>query len=1041
MGKRLGLWLTAIVYLTVIIGCTAPVPVNPGGGPTVPGDTAPPVVKITSPTNNTVVGKAFTVYGTANDPSGISTVYVVAGSGATNSITNLINGSNWSVPVTLAVEGIVAIKAWAKDTNANTSVPVSINVNSDWGTPSVAITAPLNGLLTNVTSVDFSGTANVYIDYNITSVSLDVNGGGYSAAVGTDNWTKSVTLIAGTNSVIARVIADSGKTNFSVPVKVIVDQTGAVVAISSPTNNQMNGKTFLVTGTIQDLSAYGSVYVWVTGQSTNVISSFYNGNYWSNQVVMNTEGVKTINAYATDKWGNAGTPVSVNVQADWGFPSVAILKPTTGILTNVLSLKVSGSASIHTDFNISSVAVKVNGGGYVACSGTTSWSNMSVGLVNGSNNIVARVISDNNRTNFSAAVIVNVDKTPPVVSVTTKQDKNETGLKMFTIRGTITDASGGTMTTYLSLDGAAYMNASMVGGTWSKNYTGVSGSHTVYYYGVDKWGNISATNSTTVDVAKFKWNILVFLNGDNDLETYGVTDFNEMEAFSGLTNYQANIIVLFDRGPGYSTADGNWVGTRLYRITYDAAGVNTTSVSTRLAGTIAGVSLTTSGDSQELNMGSPVVLADFVDYVNNNYEAENEFLIIWDHGDGWRKAENAIASLPQLDKLNKGFFPVTGWGKKSFYSEPSVSPQVKGASTDFSSATNSLLNAEIRVGLTGKGLEVLGFDACLMGTMEAVYEFKDLASVMIASPDLEPGAGWQYNDWLNRFSTAYNITNLYKSVILSFSNQYRLTANTTLAAYDLSKVNALFTDLDSYIGLLLNETNTWINPGRVNFAGSNETYIAGSVEAYTTYAAYDPCHIDIWDLANKHPNASSAALKTAISDAVLMEWHNATGNPNSHGLAIYFGDFSPQPAPIALTTHIFNGYYLIGTNGNFISNSLWNKYLIAHDSVPDYTWKGPGVYGYSATKNAIQIYVTNTGTINTSLAVNASVDDDIYIFYQYLNFSWLVAYSEAGGVGSPETCNFSAPLKGWYIIFINRYSGSAGLSSSVTISQGTGKIY
>ena len=1042
MRGRLSGKVFSLIFFFAMVGCTTDPVINPKP-PTVTGDTAPPVVKITNPTNAEVVGKSFTVYGTANDPSEIDTVYVLVGGTVTNSTTNILNTSNWSIPVTVTSEGNIVLAAWAKDKKGNKSAPVSITVNSDWGTPSVVLVSPLNGILTNVTSIDVSGTASVYVDYNITSVLVKVNSDPYTPAVGTTAWTASgVTLISGTNTIQACVIADSNKTNYSAVIKVVVDTDGPVTVISSPTNNQPTGKTFVVYGTADDLSALDSVYLYVTGQPTNVVSSFYSVNHWSNAVVLTSEGNNTINAFSKDKWGNIGSPVSVTVFADWSFPAVSILYPGTGLATNVLSIKVSGSASIHPDFNIASVAVKVNGSGYIACTGTTSWSNLTVPLNNGSNNIMARAISDNNKTNFSAAVIVNVDKTPPVVTVTTKQDLNETGLKKFTIRGTISDASGGAMTTYLSLDGAAYMNASMVTTTWSKNYTNVSGSHTVFYYGVDKWGNVSVTNSTTVDVAKFKWNIMVYLDGDNNLEPYALVDFNEMEAWSGITNYQANIIVLIDRITGYSTADGNWVGTRLYRITRDPAGLNTTFISTRLAG----MGLIATGDTDELNMGNGAVLAQFVDFVNNSYEADQSFIIFWDHGDGWRKPEAPSAPIAVSGSLKKGIIPkFTVWPNLSSKNKINI-PDTKGVAYDESSANDYLLNAEVRVALTGKGIDVIGYDACLMGMMEAVYELKDVADIMIGSPDLEPGNGWQYNDWLTRFSTSYDATNLYKSVILSYSNQYAATATTTLAAYDLSKVNALFSALDTYTGQLLADTNTWVNPGRTNYAGNIQSQIEFSIEHYGLYASGNGINTDLWELADKLPKAGSAALKTAIQDAVLMEWHNATGtvmtgNPYSHGLSLYFGDFVGQSAPIGMTTHMFNGYYLIGTNGNFHATSLWNEYLKKHDAIPPYTWKGPGSYIYNQTKNVLQIYVTNAGTINSSLAVNASVDDDIYIFYQYLDWSMVVAYSYAGGTGQAETCNFTAPITGWYIILVDRYAGSAGLDSTLTFSQGTAMIY
>ena len=41
-------------------------------------------------------------------------------------------------------------------------------------------------------------------------------------------------------------------------------------------------------------------------------------------------------------------------------------------------------------------------------------------------------------------------------------------------------------------------------------------------------------------------------------------------------------------------------------------------------------------------------------------------------------------------------------------------------------------------------LDLLGFDGCLMGMLEAAYELKDVAKVMVASEGNIPASGWSY---------------------------------------------------------------------------------------------------------------------------------------------------------------------------------------------------------------------------------------------------------------------------------------------------------
>ena len=61
---------------------------------------------------------------------------------------------------------------------------------------------------------------------------------------------------------------------------------------------------------------------------------------------------------------------------------------------------------------------------------------------------------------------------------------------------------------------------------------------------------------------------------------------------------------------------------------------------------------------------------------------------------------------------------------------------------------------ELRTALNScdKKLDFLGFDACLMGTVETAYSIKDKANYLIASEEIEPGTGWNYKKLLNQLS-------------------------------------------------------------------------------------------------------------------------------------------------------------------------------------------------------------------------------------------------------------------------------------------------
>ena len=48
----------------------------------------------------------------------------------------------------------------------------------------------------------------------------------------------------------------------------------------------------------------------------------------------------------------------------------------------------------------------------------------------------------------------------------------------------------------------------------------------------------------------------------------------------------------------------------------------------------------------------------------------------------------------------------------------------------------------------GTPFEVVGFDTCLMATIDTAYAFSDIAKYLVASEEFEPGCGWNYTVWL-----------------------------------------------------------------------------------------------------------------------------------------------------------------------------------------------------------------------------------------------------------------------------------------------------
>lgn len=116
------------------------------------------------------------------------------------------------------------------------------------------------------------------------------------------------------------------------------------------------------------------------------------------------------------------------------------------------------------------------------------------------------------------------------------------------------------------------------------------------------------------------------------------------------------------------------------------------------------------GTTDAKNMGDAKTLSSFINYCFDTFESESYGLILWDHGGG----------------------PVVGFGVDENYHDLLNIEELQEAFDD-------------SVSTTDKKLEWIGFDACLMNSMEVADILAPYANYMIASQETEPGWGWNYD--------------------------------------------------------------------------------------------------------------------------------------------------------------------------------------------------------------------------------------------------------------------------------------------------------
>lgn len=348
-----------------------------------------------------------------------------------------------------------------------------------------------------------------------------------------------------------------------------------------------------------------------------------------------------------------------------------------------------------------------------------------------------------------------------------------------------------------------------------------------------------------------EWTILVFVNGDNDLERYALADVNEMEVVG--SSESVNIVVQLDRSERQSEADGDWSGARRYLVTADDD-----------PRVIASPVLEELG---ETDSGSAQTVLDFVQWGVSGWPAERYALVLWDHGDGWSLAGDAEAAS------TKGISYDDGAGTGLSVAGGDLTEVVRGAAETM-----------------GQPIDLLGLDACVMQQWEVAWSVGASATTMVASEDYEALEGWPYDDVLTDLaaSPAMSAPELGASVALRFHE----IPDSTMSVLDLGQMPTLTARLNDVA----------------------DAVIAGGMVAETMQAAasgaqgYDgqfSREHDLVDLLQRidavsedsDVKAAAAAAIEAAEATILTNYNKGGVVKNSHGLSI-FSPVTPSMPPL-----------------------------------------------------------------------------------------------------------------------------------------------
>jgi hypothetical protein len=413
--------------------------------------------------------------------------------------------------------------------------------------------------------------------------------------------------------------------------------------------------------------------------------------------------------------------------------------------------------------------------------------------------------------------------------------------------------------------------------------------------------------ASTGPVGTKGWTVLVYMTADNNLEADGLRDLIEMASVG--SGDDLRYVVQADRAVGEYSGGvlnlGDWTSTKRLLVRKNQ--------------------LQELADLGEVDMGLSSTLADFVSWGVKTYPGERYMLVFWDHGGGW-----------------KGF----GWDD----SHPLGSGEPDHLTLD-------RIAAGVSQGLSGTSLarfDIIGFDACLMATLEVAESVKPYASYLLASEEVEPGHGW---DWAAFGGGGLlDPRALGTKVIDGFMAQARAapwkdSADVTLSLVDLSKLGPIETALTGLAGTY----------GTASAVAPVLSQVAAGRRSAMEYAANpDPSRayalVDLVDLFGGMSGVSGAStLQSAVSGAVVYSVAG-TAKVGSHGLSIYF------PTDSGLYNPAYDALPGMGAWRTFL-NALFGGG--AAEVVPKFT-PGTGAYDRQASG------LTLSGAVTASAAAAVS---------------------------------------------------------------------
>ncbi len=251
-------------------------------------------------------------------------------------------------------------------------------------------------------------------------------------------------------------------------------------------------------------------------------------------------------------------------------------------------------------------------------------------------------------------------------------------------------------------------------------------------------------------------------------------------------------------------------------------------------------------DDGDKKMTDPNTLSAFIKFCDKNYPANRYDLIFWDHGGG----------------------SISGYGYDEKHKE--------AGSMDLTGINKALKDG-------GVVFDFVGFDACLMATLETGLMVGNYADYMIASEETEPGIGWYYTDWLNALSknTSMPTIEIGKNIVDGFVDECNRKCpgqKTTLSVVDLAELRYT---VPSKLNMFSQETGHKIKSDSYKDISDARA----STREFAVKSAID--QVDLVDFATEIGSETGKDLSDALLSAIKYN-RTSSAISDAYGLSIFF---------------------------------------------------------------------------------------------------------------------------------------------------------